>query len=79
MVLAQPNRVSTMPFLARTHPRLSAAATLGLAVGILAPADSILSKILIGWNTEVVLGQSLVGFLTAILGFSINIAAGLFN
>ncbi|MBB3242105.1 putative membrane protein [Pseudomonas sp. Tn43] len=42
-----------MPLLARTHPRLSAAATFGLAVGILAPADSIISKILIGWNTGV--------------------------
>ena len=42
-----------MPFLARTHPRLSAAATLGVAVGILAPADSIISKILFGWNTGV--------------------------
>lgn len=39
-----------MPYLARTHPRLSAAATLGLAAGILAPVDSIISKILIGWN-----------------------------
>ncbi|MHC8333247.1 DUF1345 domain-containing protein [Pseudomonas sp. LB3P25] len=42
-----------MPFLARTHPRLSAATILGVAVGILAPADSIISKILIGWNTGV--------------------------
>ncbi|MGF6488142.1 DUF1345 domain-containing protein [Pseudomonas frederiksbergensis] len=42
-----------MPLLARTHPRLSAAAALGIAVGILAPADSIISKILIGWNTGV--------------------------
>ena len=42
-----------MPLLARTHPRLSAAATLGVAVGILAPADSILGKILIGWNAGV--------------------------
>ncbi|RON11629.1 DUF1345 domain-containing protein [Pseudomonas frederiksbergensis] len=42
-----------MPLLARTHPRLSAAATLGVAVDILAPADSIISKILIGWNAGV--------------------------
>ncbi|CAI8789763.1 DUF1345 domain-containing protein [Pseudomonas sp. IT-P12] len=42
-----------MPFLARTHPRLSAAATFGVAVGILAPSDSIISKILIGWNAGV--------------------------
>ncbi|WP_460145891.1 DUF1345 domain-containing protein [Pseudomonas sp. S2_A02] len=42
-----------MPLLARTHPRLSAAATFGIAMGILAPADSIISKILIGWNAGV--------------------------
>lgn len=42
-----------MPLLARTHPRLSAAATLGVAAGILVPADSIISKILIGWNAGV--------------------------
>ncbi|MEB0045269.1 MULTISPECIES: DUF1345 domain-containing protein [unclassified Pseudomonas] len=42
-----------MSLLARTHPRLSAAAALGIAVGILAPADSIISKILIGWNAGV--------------------------
>ncbi|MGH8390951.1 MAG: DUF1345 domain-containing protein, partial [Pseudomonas sp.] len=42
-----------MPFLARTHPRLSSAAVLGLAVGLLAPADTIISKILIGWNAGV--------------------------
>ncbi|MDN5597723.1 MAG: DUF1345 domain-containing protein, partial [Pseudomonas sp.] len=29
-----------MPSLARTHPRLSSAAVLGLAVGILVPADT---------------------------------------
>ena len=42
-----------MRFLARTHPRLSAAALFGLATGLLAPADSIVSKILIGWNAGV--------------------------
>ncbi len=42
-----------MPFLARTHPRLSAAALLGLASGLLVPAGSIVSKILIGWNVGV--------------------------
>lgn len=42
-----------MAFLARTHPRLSVAAVLGLAVGILAPADTLISKILIGWNAGV--------------------------
>lgn len=42
-----------MYFLARTHPRLSTAAVLGLAVGILAPAETIISKILFGWNAGV--------------------------
>ena len=42
-----------MPFLARTHPRLSSAAVLGLAVGLLVPADTLASKILIGWNAGV--------------------------
>lgn len=56
-----------MPLLARTHPRLSAAATLGIAVGILAPPISITSKVLISWNTGVW------------TWFSINIVAGLFG
>ncbi|ROM33202.1 hypothetical protein BK648_27135 [Pseudomonas poae] len=42
-----------MPFLARTHPRLSAAAVLGIAVGVLAPSNTLLGKILIGWNAGV--------------------------
>lgn len=42
-----------MPFLARTHPRLSAASLIGLAVGILVPADTLVSKILLGWNAGV--------------------------
>jgi uncharacterized membrane protein len=42
-----------MPHLARTHPRLSAAALLGLTVGVLAPADSIVDKVLLGWNAGV--------------------------
>ena len=42
-----------MPFLARPHPRLSAAAVFGIAVGILVPADTLVSKILIGWNAGV--------------------------
>jgi len=37
-----------MPDLTHTHPRLCAATTLGIAAGILAPADSIIGKILIG-------------------------------
>ncbi|MHC8362362.1 DUF1345 domain-containing protein [Pseudomonas sp. LS2P72] len=54
-----------MPFLARTHPRLSSAATLGVAVGILAPADSIISKILFGWNAGVWTYLVLMFWLTA--------------
>jgi uncharacterized membrane protein len=54
-----------MPFLARTHPRLSSAATLGIAVGILAPADSIISKILFGWNAGVWAYRVLMLWLTA--------------
>jgi uncharacterized membrane protein len=42
-----------MPHLLRTHPRLTAATLLGVAVGILAPANSLISKILIGWNAGV--------------------------
>ncbi|TVT80334.1 DUF1345 domain-containing protein [Pseudomonas sp. H3(2019)] len=42
-----------MPHLLRTHPRLTAAALLGVAVSLLAPASSIISKILIGWNAGV--------------------------
>ncbi|APC14452.1 hypothetical protein BLL42_01385 [Pseudomonas frederiksbergensis] len=42
-----------MPHLLRTHPRLTAATLLGVTVSILAPADSLISKILIGWNAGV--------------------------
>ncbi|WP_347905926.1 DUF1345 domain-containing protein [Pseudomonas purpurea] len=42
-----------MPHLLRTHPRLTAATLLGVAVGILAPADTFISKMLIGWNAGV--------------------------
>ncbi|KJH86442.1 membrane protein [Pseudomonas fluorescens] len=42
-----------MPRLTRTHPRLSLAAVIGLAAGLLIPTDSIISNILIGWNTGV--------------------------
>lgn len=42
-----------MPHLLRTHPRLTAATLLGVAVSLLAPADSLISKILIGWNSGV--------------------------
>ena len=53
-----------MPHLARTHPRLSAAALLGLAVGILVPADSTISKVLIGWNAGVWTYLVLMSWLT---------------
>lgn len=53
-----------MIFLARTHPRLSAAILLGIAVGILAPADSPISKILIGWNAGVWIYLLLMFWLT---------------
>ena len=42
-----------MSFLTHTHPRLSAGMTVGIAAGILVPADSIITKILIGWNAGV--------------------------
>ncbi|CRM77556.1 hypothetical protein AOA59_23405 [Pseudomonas sp. 2822-15] len=54
-----------MAFLARTHPRLSSAAVLGLAVGILAPADTLISKILIGWNAGVWTYLALMLWLTS--------------
>jgi uncharacterized membrane protein len=42
-----------MSYLTHSHPRLSAATMLGIAAGILIPADSVISKILIGWNSGV--------------------------
>jgi len=42
-----------MPHLARTHPRLTAATVLGGAVGIFAPAATLTSKFLLGWNAGV--------------------------
>ena len=54
-----------MAFLARTHPRLSSAAVLGLAMGILAPADTLISKILIGWNAGVWTYLALMLWLTS--------------
>jgi uncharacterized membrane protein len=53
-----------MSFLPRTHPRLSAAILLGIAVGFLAPTDSPISKILIGWNAGVWIYLSLMFWLT---------------
>ncbi|KQM52366.1 hypothetical protein ASE80_25905 [Pseudomonas sp. Leaf15] len=54
-----------MAFLARTHPRLSSAAVLGLAMGILVPADTLISKILIGWNAGVWTYLALMLWLTS--------------
>lgn len=54
-----------MRLLARTHPRLSAAALLGLAVGLISPVDSIVSKILYGWNAGVWTYLVLMLWLTA--------------
>ena len=42
-----------MSHLARTHPRLTAATLLGVAVGIFAPAATLTSKFLLGWNAGV--------------------------
>ena len=42
-----------MPFLARTHPRLSAAAVFGTAVGVLVPADPLVAQIRIVSNDGV--------------------------
>ncbi|MCK8666505.1 DUF1345 domain-containing protein [Pseudomonas azerbaijanoccidens] len=53
-----------MYFLPRTHPRLSAAILLGIAAGFLVPADSVASKILIGWNTGVWLYLLMMTWLT---------------
>ncbi|MGC5703312.1 DUF1345 domain-containing protein [Pseudomonas sp. NFXW11] len=37
----------------RTHPRLTLGVLLGCAVGLLVPAQSLISKVLIGWNVAV--------------------------
>ena len=42
-----------MSFLTHTHPRLSAAMACGIAAGSRVPADSVINKILIGWNAGV--------------------------
>ncbi|CAH0295320.1 DUF1345 domain-containing protein [Pseudomonas mediterranea] len=53
-----------MPFLARTHPRLSGASALGLIAGLLVPADSVIGKILVGWNIGVWTYLALMFWLT---------------
>lgn len=42
-----------MPHLARTHPRLTIATVLGVAVGIFTPAATLTTKFLLGWNAAV--------------------------
>ncbi|MES2868586.1 MAG: DUF1345 domain-containing protein [Pseudomonadota bacterium] len=42
-----------MPHLARTHPRLTVATLLGVTVGIFAPAATLTTKFLLGWNAGV--------------------------
>ncbi len=41
-----------LPSLPRTHPRLSASALLGIAVGLITPADAVM-RVVIGWNVGV--------------------------
>ncbi|SCX72382.1 Uncharacterized membrane protein [Pseudomonas sp. NFACC32-1] len=53
-----------MSFLPRTHPRLCAAALLGMTAGVLAPADSVIGRILIGWNVGVWTYLALMFWLT---------------
>lgn len=53
-----------MPHLLRTHPRLTAATLLGVAVGILVPAQSLISKVLVGWNAGVWVYLGLMLWLT---------------
>lgn len=50
------------PTIVHTHPRLLAAALLGVMVGMLAPLDSTTSRVLLGWNVCVWLfvGQIIV-------------------
>ncbi|SDY34618.1 DUF1345 domain-containing protein [Pseudomonas sp. NFIX28] len=54
-----------MSFLVRTHPRLTIGAVIGLATGILVPADTLISKILIGWNAGVWSYLAMMVWLTA--------------
>ncbi|MFJ4115458.1 DUF1345 domain-containing protein [Pseudomonas psychrophila] len=42
-----------MSHLARTHPRLTFATLVGLAVGVFAPAATVTTKFLLGWNIAV--------------------------
>lgn len=53
-----------MPRLTRTHPRLSRATVIGLAAGLLIPTDSIIGKVLVGWNVGVWTYLALMFWLT---------------
>ncbi|WP_166367272.1 DUF1345 domain-containing protein [Pseudomonas akapageensis] len=52
------------PRLARTHPRLTAAAVAGCAAGYLIPAEGLVNKFLAGWNSGVWLYILLILWLT---------------
>jgi uncharacterized membrane protein len=52
------------PRLARTHPRLTAAALTGCAAGYLIPADGLVNKFLVGWNSGVWVYILLIFWLT---------------
>ncbi|POA17232.1 DUF1345 domain-containing protein [Pseudomonas sp. FW300-N1A1] len=54
-----------MPHLLRTHPRLTAATLLGVAIGTLVPAHSLISKALVGWNAGIWVYLALMLWLTA--------------
>ncbi|ROL89492.1 DUF1345 domain-containing protein [Pseudomonas chlororaphis] len=54
-----------MSLLVRTHPRLTIGALIGLSAGVLVPADTLISKILIGWNAGVWSYLALMCWLTA--------------
>lgn len=51
-----------LPSLPRTHPRLSLSTVVGVAAGLLAPADPVM-RILIGWNSGVWCYLLLMGWL----------------
>ncbi|MBS7559814.1 DUF1345 domain-containing protein [Pseudomonas protegens] len=53
-----------MSFVIRTHPRLTFGVLIGCAVGILAPAQTLTGKLLIGWNAAVWTYLALMFWLT---------------
>lgn len=52
------------PRLARTHPRLTAAALTGCAAGFLIPTEGLVDKFLVGWNSGVWVYIVLIFWLT---------------